>query len=131
MLSFFHRIVDFLVVNLRPPKGTNTRNVRKSGAVVAALGIFVLAVTVPIIALLREVGCSEEASVYLTMPFSVTGFGGAIVGAFRLLLATEPGQMSRVKRMTLGVTFGCGSLVFVVGLLILGAVILGKLGIKL
>lgn len=124
MLSVFYLIVDFIVVNLRPPAGSSTRTIRISGAVTAALGIVLLAITVGVAALLIGRLGSVRTPVVVTTPLWLAGFAATIVGAFRLVLAADPDEMSAPKRMALGVVFGCGSLILVFGLVILIAVIL-------
>lgn len=124
MLNLFSDIVNFIVVTLRPPAGASTTTIRKAGAVTGALGLVLLALTVAGVVLLGSRGCSVETAVEIGAPFWVAGFAGTILGAFRLVLAAEPDQMSSAKRMTLGVLFGCGSLVLLVALAILIAVIL-------
>jgi hypothetical protein len=123
MLSLYYAIVDFIVTSLRPPEGASTTKIRKAGAVTGALGLVLLALTVAGVALLISRVCSLETAVKVATPFWLAGFAATILGAFRLVLATEPDQMSAPKRMALGVVFGCGSLVLLVGLGILVAVI--------
>jgi flagellar biogenesis protein FliO len=124
VLSVFYLIVDFIVVNLRPPAGSSARTIRISGAVTAALGIVLLALTVGGVALLVGRLGSVRTPVWVTTPFWLTGFAATIVGAFRLLLAADPDEMSAPKRMALGVVFGCGSLFLVFALVIVIAIIL-------
>jgi hypothetical protein len=124
VLSLFFHIVDFVVITLRPRAGASTTTIRKAGAATAALGMVLLALTVAGVAALAPRIGSIERAISFAAPFWVAGFAGTILGAFRLVLATEPDQMSAAKRMTLGVVFGCGSLVLLVALAVLIAVIL-------
>lgn len=124
MLSVFYMIVDFVVVNVRPPAGSSARTIRIAGAVTAALGIVLLALTVGGVALLTGRLGSVRTTVLVTMPLWLAGFAATIVGAFRLVLAADPDEMSAPKRMALGVVFGCGSLFLVFALMIVIAIIL-------
>lgn len=124
MLRLLAAIVEFVVTTLRPPAGASTTRIRKAGAVTAALGLVLLALTVAGVVVVTSRICSLEIAVKLAMPFWLAGFAGTILGAFRLVLATEPDQMSSAKRMTLGVLFGCGSLVLLFVLVAVVAAIL-------
>lgn len=85
------------------------------------LGLVVLTLTAISVAMIQRKIDVPFLAVKLSTPLWAAGFGGIIVGAFRLVLASEPEQTSSGKRMALGVLFGCGTLVLlaVLGLLLL------------
>ncbi|MEP7120268.1 MAG: hypothetical protein ABJE95_05120 [Byssovorax sp.] len=127
MLTVYFFIVDFVVTTLRPPPDATTTRIRKAGALTAALGLVLLTAAVALAALVTSRFGSVRAAVWVVAPLWIAGFSGTILGAFRLVLATEPDQMSPAKRMGLGVLFGCGSLVVLLGLAVLVAVLLSSL----
>ena len=104
-------ILHFLLVALRPPAGASKKAIRKAGAVTGGLGMLTLALAAVLIAVLQPRLPYPLLAAKITLPLWLLGFGGVVVGAFRLVLAVEPDQMSSGKRMGLGVLFGCGSLV--------------------
>jgi hypothetical protein len=124
MFRLLAAIVDFIVTTLRPPADASPTTIRKAGAVTAALGLVVLALTVAGVVAVSPRFFVAETAYKLAMPFWLTGFAGTILGSFRLVLATEPDQMSFAKRMSLGVLFGCGSLVLLFALAALVAAVL-------
>lgn len=109
-------ILHFLLVALRPPAGASKKAIRKAGALTGGLGLLTLAVTAVLVALLQPRLQYPLLAAKIALPLWLLGFGGVVVGAFRLVLAVEPDQMSSGKRMGLGVLFGCGSLVLLFGL---------------
>ena len=111
-------ILDFVSITMRPPPDATAGRIRKAGAATAALGLVLLALTVGAVVALSTL-TGTELAIKLAIPLWLAGFAGTIVGAFRLVLAAEPGEMSPLKRMGLGVVFGCGSLALLVGIAIL------------
>lgn len=114
-MSFEQRILSFVLVTLRPPADATPGRIRRAGALTAVLGLASLAATVAVMALLEsKAGLEAETVISYTSPLWLLGFGGLVIGLFRLLLAREPESMGLAARVALGVTLGFGSLLLLV-----------------
>jgi hypothetical protein len=106
----YKRIVEWVKGIARPAPGASSREVRKAGALLLALGV---AFSLVGLALVGAVAFSMEASstvfAKLMMPVAVVGATASCMGGYRLVFGVEPEEgRGSVKRVLFGVAFIVG-----------------------
>ena len=120
MKALLSPIVRFLMIALRPPASASPPEIRRAGGLTALFGLSALVLSAVLGALFGD-RQNVMLLVRLTTPLWVTGFGAIVIGGYRLVFAAEPEDTTPEKRMAFGVLFGCGALVLLLVLGILGA----------
>jgi hypothetical protein len=126
---FLSGIHDWIRGLFRPPPNATKGQIRKSGLLLALVGLVLLAAGLASIGAAYALFKHLKASVLVGFPVITAGFGGVIVGGFRAVMGVESDASSSengMLRLLLGVALGFGALVLLAAMAVATAAILGS-----